>query len=678
MSTTVRHAPPARRALMLILAALLAVLSLAGSLPLSAAAQSGSNDELANKELFTKAISNMNLLTSYRVEFGSEATWPGEPQHEVLTLAGNIQRSGNGSLVAIHYAPGPPGADITLLTNSGKYVRGTTDFALTDRNMYFSADNGKNWTPVVDYSPVAILSPMCMWWGGVCWMPVGVFQNEPTSSMFSDLLLKYGKFVDASPLLEQIDGVPTRHMVITLSNALDTSATVQVWVSTERTPTIRQIRQDFHQPSPAQLTGPANALAFRPDGKILAVAHGNATDPSIRFWDLSKPGSLPTRLAPSETSPSNAPPGIGYTSLAFSPNGQQLWAGQSSARGTLTMFDVITEFQLDRITPNIQAVYGLAMRLDGRQLAGATAKGVYLWDPSQNLEAGTLLAGSEDRSYRAVAYSLDSRTLAASTTEGIWLFDLNQPAGPPALLMHPNAHTLAFSPDGHWLAAIRDSQAGDEGNTIRLWDLQAPSSVPTVLPGGAGDGVALAFSPDSRLLAASGTPGTLRLWDLDQSRLSPTIVAVSDKPVSTLAFSPDGATLAAASLDGAVRLWNVADLRQTAPASPTILRAPDRAATVISGTLTWHWSRFNEDFGKVEITSDGKLVPAASPTPSVPSAPVGMPVTGQPLIWPLAVLLAWGLVLVEAGASLRRRRGPRRLNRGRQPSRGRVGYEIAQ
>jgi hypothetical protein len=37
-----------------------------------------------------------------------------------------------------------------------------------------------------------------------------------------------------------------------------------------------------------------------------------------------------------------------------------------------------------------------------------------------------------------------------------------------------------------------------------------------------------------------------------------------------------------------------------------------------------------------------------------------MPVTGESLIWPLAALVAWALVLLEAGARLRGRNGPPR------------------
>ena len=88
MDTTVRRASPARRARFLILAALLAAVSLAGTLPAPAAAQSAPNDTLTNEQLVAQAVSNMQGLASYHFEFRGESYAQGDRVRAVIRAVG--------------------------------------------------------------------------------------------------------------------------------------------------------------------------------------------------------------------------------------------------------------------------------------------------------------------------------------------------------------------------------------------------------------------------------------------------------------------------------------------------------------------------------------------------------------------------------------------------------------
>ncbi|MFL6255324.1 MAG: caspase family protein [Pyrinomonadaceae bacterium] len=68
---------------------------------------------------------------------------------------------------------------------------------------------------------------------------------------------------------------------------------------------------------------------------------------------------------------------------------------------------------------------------------------------------------------------------------------------------------------------------------------------------------ALAFSPDSRLVASGSADNTVRLWDAATGRELRRLAGHTNY-VRAVAFSPDGETLASGSNDGSVRLWNVA------------------------------------------------------------------------------------------------------------------------
>jgi WD40 repeat protein len=164
----------------------------------------------------------------------------------------------------------------------------------------------------------------------------------------------------------------------------------------------------------------------------------------------------------------------------------------------------------------------------------------------------------------SLAFSADGRTLASSggRARSIWLWDL--PADKPRAILrgHPSRVTaLAFSRDG--LLASADLQS-----TVILWDaaaaqerqsLQGPSFWYT-------GNFGLAFSPDGRILAASGVRQRpfgfgVRRWDVVTGDEKPFLMCDVGH-VNSLAFAPDGVTLAAVYRDRTVRLWNLAAGRE--------------------------------------------------------------------------------------------------------------------
>jgi WD40 repeat protein len=121
---------------------------------------------------------------------------------------------------------------------------------------------------------------------------------------------------------------------------------------------------------------------------------------------------------------------------------------------------------------------------------------------------------------------------------------------------------VAFSPDSGLLAS-----AGLDG-TARLWDVGAilaesgapqPARILTGHPRGA---TAVAFSGSGERLAVGCQDGTVKLWDVRAALRSPDpagallrTLAGHAAAVSSVAFAPDRGILASSSKDGTIRLW---------------------------------------------------------------------------------------------------------------------------
>ncbi|MEV5889084.1 nSTAND1 domain-containing NTPase [Nonomuraea fuscirosea] len=293
----------------------------------------------------------------------------------------------------------------------------------------------------------------------------------------------------------------------------------------------------------------AGAMAFAPGGNVLATSDSSRT----RLWDVTTRRQIGSDLPGHHSS--------GVSSLVFTRGGAGLWSGDVA---TVRVWDVAVHHPIGApLTGPAQSVGSVAFSPDGKLLAGGdrTAR---LWDVTARRPSGGPLAAQGPGWIRQVAFSPDGKLLAGAGDRAVRLWDVTtrRPAGAPLTGHRGAVHSIAFSADGRLLASA------SEDHTIRLWD------VATRLPAGALTGHqgavhSIAFSPDGRLLAtAGGTDLTIRLWDVSTRRPAGAPLRAHGDAVWDVAFSPDGRLLASASEDHTIRLWDVAT-RQPAGAPLT-------------------------------------------------------------------------------------------------------------
>ncbi len=271
--------------------------------------------------------------------------------------------------------------------------------------------------------------------------------------------------------------------------------------------------------------GNSYGLAFTPDGKRLALAHYRVDRKTgrtggISLWDVAT-GRRTALLQ--HASPRSV------ARLALSPDGKRIAATESwaaddkgSIRQALTLWDLSGGKHLRDLAEG--SAPALTFSPDGKVLAWSTyaVKDKRIAESlvgRRDLTTGQDLPPLAHPGGRAplncLAWSADGRTIAASDFAGsvvLWNAASGKVRAHWKVDGERRVQSLAFSPDGKWLAAgLGDRQGQDhDPGLIVLYDVAGKQRL--VLHGHTQAVLSVAFSPDGKHLASGGTDRTVRLW----------------------------------------------------------------------------------------------------------------------------------------------------------------------
>ncbi len=306
------------------------------------------------------------------------------------------------------------------------------------------------------------------------------------------------------------------------------------------------------------LKAPVAALAYRPDGKLLAAGTGS----EVHLIETDS-GDVVGTLAGRDGK---------VTAAAFSPDGALLAvaSGRPGASGEVRIYGTVPGPPLHVIAAHEDLIYDLAFSPDGRTLATCGYdRVVRLWDTASGKQVQTL------RDHSDAVYG------------------------------------VAFSPDGKLLATCAADRA------VKVWDAATGARLHTL--GASTDWVyCVAWSPDGRHLAAGGVDRTIRVWEVtpDAARLARAVFA-HEGPVTRLVYSADGKEIFSLGEDRVVKAWDAARMVERA----VYPRQPDvpMALAIAPGGRKIAVGRYDGVLAVLDAAT-GKTV--AEPLPTKPKPPV--------------------------------------------------------
>ena len=299
-------------------------------------------------------------------------------------------------------------------------------------------------------------------------------------------------------------------------------------------------RSDEQSKLTQQSKGFAN-LALSPDGKLLALRQWSG---NIELWDWELCRHVGTLTNKG-----------GQFSIAFSQDGKLIASANRdrSTNSVVRFWDVATQ-RIVRDLPMPFGVASLAFSPDGNLLTTFDYEPVLsLWPlpsgkPVRNFEARRSVTWE----WRFPLFSPDGATLALADCGPIRLIDMQTGATRriEATTEGNSVTALAFSPDSKLLA----SGHGWSDVAIRLWDVATTNLVGS-LEGHRAWVTKLVFSPDGRTLYSASADQSIRAWNIKE-KLEINRWRGHTGALAGLALTPDGKTLVSCAEDGSVRVWD--------------------------------------------------------------------------------------------------------------------------
>jgi WD40 repeat protein len=353
-------------------------------------------------------------------------------------------------------------------------------------------------------------------------------------------------------------------------------------------------KQELTSTLPSKSDALVDQIAFSPDKKIVAIAYARNTarqQPPATPSTVTPAASLGTLRPPMKSGKRKngaTPENLAQMIDMIRARQQAAMANLADTGGQITFWNVLTGSEIGSlvsvISPSVSRG-NLTFSPDGHSLAVATDAGIEIWDVTTHLKKTTLeppaapppthstgLFGAMNRNGRQIQslrYSPDGRFLAVA------LKDSSKSRAELSAAMDDNFTSITHRRQSgiHFplLNQVSPTGAGPQKNKsaasvpgsnmpfnilgpIEVWDTTNGQRI-LDLPGHPNGAGLVAFSPNGKLLATTGTEDDIKLWELPTGKELRTLSGHT-AVIQGLAFDSKSNLLASASGDGTTRLWD--------------------------------------------------------------------------------------------------------------------------
>ena len=312
-------------------------------------------------------------------------------------------------------------------------------------------------------------------------------------------------------------------------------------------------------------TVPARAPPQQPSPTVLAL-HAMEADRLIAVFDDGAVALATRTPGASRRYGSAMPLGRGAHAVAVGAGGRTIVAAVADDSIALIRCDWALPETCRSQTLGTLRGRAVAINPDGTRIAVGDPDGnVTLFDLAGNVVRPPQQIGAR---IVALGWAAQSDWIAAGTAAGeLVVFEAALPPSEPpvarerfgerplpALAWSPKGLDLAFVCNGASVCLLR----GDDKDHRFAPAVRLGTHANTV--------TRLAFAPDGRHVASSGTDGTIRTWGLvPNTEATYALYASEPAELSTVATSLDGRWIAAGAKDGAIRLWALGAADATKP-----------------------------------------------------------------------------------------------------------------
>ena len=285
------------------------------------------------------------------------------------------------------------------------------------------------------------------------------------------------------------------------------------------------------------------SVAFSPDSQGLAAATDGTALATI--WEIADQKTV-TIL----------PKGIANVGIAAAFSQDLCYLAMPSRDESIRIWDLTKQREIAQFPHTVSAFTGpqsLALSSDGRWLAHGGDTGLHVWDVAKQQE---VLSIHDQKSVDAVAFSPSGQWLASAIEDGSVQIYSHLPN--PAIITltgEISVTVMSFSADETKLAT---AVAGPFRRFVRIWDV-ATQKESAPLMEHTDDVISLAFSPDGQWLATGSVDGVARIWEVATGQ---EVTRIQHRgQVQTVAFSPDGHWLVTAS-GHVAKVWDFQKLEK--------------------------------------------------------------------------------------------------------------------